>query len=54
VDENGLKCEHLRKLKEFEIDPTEYLLALLRKPNKRVQIVKNDDSANFSNIHFHE
>ena len=55
MDENGLKCENLKKLKEeFEIDPTEYLISLMRKPNKRLQIVKSHDSTNFSNIHFHE
>jgi len=55
MDENGLRCEHLKKLKEeFEIDLTDYLISLLRKPTKRLQIVKSYDSTNFSNIHFHE
>jgi len=57
--ENKLKLEHLKKLNSLNVDLTEYLISLIQKPEKVIQIMnsKNDatgKNCNIPNIHFHD
>lgn len=55
IDKNNLKCDQLKSLCEFKVDPTEYLLSSMQCPEKVIKISKNEkDKRDNMNIHFHE
>jgi hypothetical protein len=54
-DNNKSQLVHLKKLKEFDVDLTEYLTSSFVSADKTIKVVKtNLKDSNSANIHFHE
>jgi hypothetical protein len=55
MENNKAECQHLKKLKDLNVDLTKYLITSLNTPDKVVKIEKSNDAASTatSNIHFH-